>query len=117
MLLQLGARLHAVVLDMGHVPFMSIGGLRLLDWLLSYGAKSGGHVVMIGWQPAAAAARVLCSRTDRFVPPAGVSRGGEALNLIRAIQARTLRALVQGGVLRWRGRLPRSEQAMQYPRS
>ncbi|MEV7060657.1 STAS domain-containing protein [Streptomyces microflavus] len=57
MLLQLGARLHAVVLDMGHVPFMSIGGLRLLDRLLSYGAKSGVHVVMIGWQPAAAAAR------------------------------------------------------------
>ncbi|MEV7168025.1 STAS domain-containing protein [Streptomyces microflavus] len=46
-----------MVLDMGHVPFMSIGGLRLLDRLLSYGAKSGVHVVMIGWQPAAAAAR------------------------------------------------------------
>jgi len=94
LLLQLDPGLHAVVLDMAHVSFMSTGGLRLLDRLLNYGAENGVHVVTVGWQ--AQPRRVLGSRTDRFVPPPTAPRDAQAADLVRAVEARALRALAQG---------------------
>ncbi|MER6772536.1 STAS domain-containing protein [Streptomyces bacillaris] len=87
----LGGASHAVVLDMGRVPFMSVGGLRLLDRLLVFGAETGVHVVTTGWQPQPLG--VLGVRADRFVPPA--PRTGSA-RLARAVESRALLALARG---------------------
>ncbi|MFH9133783.1 STAS domain-containing protein [Streptomyces sp. NPDC017524] len=89
---------HAVILDMAHVPSMSDDGLRLLDRLLTYGAEYDVHVVTVGWQ--AQPLRVLGNRADHFVPPPVprpmAPHGAVPEQLLRDLQARALRAMALG---------------------